>query len=61
MNQKTLSSFVSYCEAHPEQRFWQALRNWANEYYGGVERRSIYRARTSGWGGDEMQDTFEMD
>ena len=24
-----LNSFRSYCLAHPEQRFWQALRNWA--------------------------------
>lgn len=28
-NAKTLASFVVYCEAHPEQRFWQALRNWS--------------------------------
>ena len=27
-NKKLLDSFVAYCEAHPEQRFWQALRNW---------------------------------
>jgi hypothetical protein len=20
---------VAYCVAHPEERFWQALRNWA--------------------------------
>lgn len=25
-----LKSFVKYCKEHPEQRFWQALRNWAN-------------------------------
>lgn len=29
-NKNVLASFVAYCEAHPEQRFWQALRNWAN-------------------------------
>jgi len=27
-NVETLTDFVKYCEAHPEQRFWQALRNW---------------------------------
>lgn len=27
-NIKVLESFVSYCEHHPEERFWQALRNW---------------------------------
>lgn len=31
MNQNvdTLTSFIMYCRAHPEQRFWQALRNWS--------------------------------
>ena len=28
-NKETLDSFVKYCKAHPEQRFWQALRNWS--------------------------------
>jgi len=28
-NQKTLNSFVEYCQQHPELRFWQALRNWS--------------------------------
>jgi hypothetical protein len=28
-NQELLSDFAAYCEAHPEQRFWQALRNWS--------------------------------
>jgi hypothetical protein len=23
-----LRSFVDYCIKHPEERFWQALRNW---------------------------------
>ena len=22
-------SLLAYCRAHPQQRFWQALRNWA--------------------------------
>lgn len=26
---KTLTSFVSYCVKHPNERFWQALRNWS--------------------------------
>ena len=24
-----LESFTAYCRANPDQRFWQALRNWA--------------------------------
>lgn len=27
-NSELLDSFVAYCIAHPELRFWQALRNW---------------------------------
>lgn len=27
-NIKTLEDLTSYCNLHPEERFWQALRNW---------------------------------
>lgn len=30
-SKKQLDSFVEYCTAHPEERFWQALRNWTRE------------------------------
>ncbi len=29
-NSEVLASFVEYCHAHPELRFWQALRNWSD-------------------------------
>ena len=25
-----LNSFIQYCNDYPQQRFWQALRNWAD-------------------------------
>ena len=28
-NSEVLNSFVQYCQEHPDQRFWQALRNWS--------------------------------
>ncbi len=28
-----LADFVAYCEAHPTQRFWQALRNWSGHNF----------------------------
>lgn len=28
-NSRVLEGFVAYCKANPEQRFWQALRNWS--------------------------------
>lgn len=30
---KELKSFIAYYKAHPEQRFWQALRNWSGYAY----------------------------
>ncbi len=32
-SEKTLADFVQYCQDHPEQRFWQALRNWCGYTY----------------------------
>lgn len=29
-NSEVLASFVAYCKANPELRFWQALLNWSN-------------------------------
>ena len=28
-SQKELESFTAYCKAHPDERFWQAVRNWS--------------------------------
>jgi hypothetical protein len=28
-SRKPLSSFIRYCVTHPNERFWQALRNWS--------------------------------
>jgi hypothetical protein len=28
-NSEVLESFVAYARAHPENRFWQNLRNWS--------------------------------
>ena len=28
-SQKLLESFTAYCKMYPDQRFWQALRNWS--------------------------------
>ena len=29
-SKEQLKSFNKFCKEHPEHRFWQALRNWAN-------------------------------
>jgi hypothetical protein len=28
-NSEMLRDFIDYCVDHPEERFWQALRNWS--------------------------------
>jgi hypothetical protein len=28
-NNEVLKDFIKYCKTHPEERFWQALRNWS--------------------------------
>lgn len=30
-NSAVLESFTEYCRSYPEQRFWQALRNWSGQ------------------------------
>ena len=32
-NSLVLGDFVAYCLAHPELRFWQALRAWSGEQF----------------------------
>lgn len=32
-NSVVLQSFADYCANHPEERFWQALRNWSRCSY----------------------------
>ena len=43
-----LESFVRYCEQNPEQRFWQALRNWSGYNFVLVSDRK----------GEDYRDTF---
>jgi len=31
-NSEVLKDFVKYCKDNPEQRFWQALRNWSGHH-----------------------------
>ncbi len=53
-NSEQLKSFTAFCTEHPEQRFWQALRNWAEVGY-------IFTADGSKMGDDtykNLRDTF---
>ena len=51
-NKNLMIEFQNYCIDHPDERFWQALRNWAK-----VER--IYATRFSEDDDDTLvEDTF---
>lgn len=43
---KLLKDFIVYCRAHKGERFWQALRNWANV-------QAIYQEESG-----KLKDTF---
>lgn len=49
-NSEVLKDFVDYCNRHPTERFWQALRNWSG--YG-----FVYVSNTKPPGAD-TKDTF---
>ena len=52
-NKKTLDSFVKYCQQHPEERFWQALRNWSGyDFIYGSDDLVIGHAK------EGLEDTF---
>lgn len=63
-NKDRLDSFSLYCRKHPEQRFWQALRNWSEyEYHKDIEKGILPIPQFIFMGYDEegIQDTFYLD
>lgn len=49
-NKKSLDSFTEYCIKFPEQRFWQALRNWFGIGFIGISNNL-----------EEWKDTFYLE
>lgn len=49
-NNKILEDFIKYCKEHPQERFWQALRNWVGYNF-------IITTNSDRW----MTDTFFQD
>ena len=31
-NRAVLNDFIEHCVSHPDERFWQALRNWSDNH-----------------------------
>jgi hypothetical protein len=54
-NVEVLGSLMRYCRLHPEERFWQALRNWSGHAF-------IFAGDVRQWDGtftsDHLEDTF---
>lgn len=48
-NSEVLADFIKYCEDHPTERFWQALRNWSDHNFILVSKDLD---------GDDFKDTF---
>lgn len=53
-NDVVLDSFLRYCLEHPEQRFWQQLRNWSGAKF--VLVAEDYDLENNYWKG--VRDTF---
>ncbi len=51
-NKELLESFTEYCVAHPEMRFFQALRNWVGYPFVYVGQKALSFLET------EAIDTF---
>lgn len=65
-SEPTLWSFVKYCVEHPEERFWQALRNWSQyaailtgSFQEGGDWRLIADKDTFNWEGRRHDDVVE--
>ena len=50
--------FVKYCAAHPEERFWQALRNWSGYAFVVVVKEKDREAYEKA--GYPFEDTFNI-
>ncbi len=48
-----LDDFVDYCHAHPQERFWQALRNWSGHNFilASQDKRGVISLDTFYWEG----------
>jgi len=59
-NEKVASSFTQYLMEHPEQRFWQALRNWAGVGFVYTQKTGQFLVKANAMDGQDVQlvDTF---
>ena len=53
-NSEVLADFTQYCYTHPDERFWQALRNWAGVNFILISELPPYELSEKG----NLRDTF---
>ena len=55
-NEQVMRNFVEYCQKHPKERFWSALRNWSkyNYIYGSY---NLINIKDKDW----IEDTFYLE
>jgi hypothetical protein len=50
---------MNYCKAHPDERFWQALRNWSGFHF--IMGVNKIGGRGAGGEVNDAHDTFYME
>jgi hypothetical protein len=58
-NSEVLASFIGYCVAHPQDRFWQALLNWSGFGYIFASGVSLHEIRPPAPG--TVKDTYNFE
>ena len=61
-NKEKLVSFIRYCLDHPDERFWQALRNWSGYYFifGWQPRKPLTIKDDKGYFVDGLEEVEEL-
>ena len=57
-NKELLEDFSQYCASHPNERFWQALRNWSKRRFIYVSDIPLNQADNLKEANEWLEDTF---
>jgi hypothetical protein len=55
-NEKLLNEFIEYCKSHPDERFWQCLRNWSGQPFILASKDAVFEINDEDVSG--IRDTF---
>jgi hypothetical protein len=61
-NSEMLESFVAYCHAYPQLRFWQALLNWSGyKFIFVASERPVHVNGSLVWREHEVHDPYNWE